>query len=145
MITEVLPCNEEEALELLVEARDWLYKRARLSAAIGGLASVISLLLSLLGPPLLLILGVFSSVALATVTLWLYRGNKELGEDVESFTSALRAGGVSLQDYCDLPLITAVVAFKLKRTGGIASKGESGGKSGRIPSERYQHSLPEMG
>jgi len=137
LITEVLPCDEEEALELLGEARDWLYRRARLSAAVGGLASAISLLLSLLGPPILLVLGVFSSVALAAVTIWLYRGNKGLGGDVEFFASAIQSGAISLQDYCDLPLITAVVAFKLKRTGGIAGKGESRGESCRLPGKGY--------
>ncbi len=142
MITEVLPCERDEAIELLQEAEEWLYRRAKLSAAIGLIATIVSIVVSIFGPIGLVILGVASAIIIAGVTVWLYRGNKNLGDDVCSFKTDLENGVVNIQDYCELPIVTAVVAYKLKRTGKLA--GESQGRGWRVKAyvKRYKHPIP---
>lgn len=126
MITEVLPCDKEEALLLLGEVEDWLVTRARLTLVIGGIAILVSIVFSTLGPLELEAMGALSTILLIIIVVWLYRGNRDLERKIRDFRIGVERGLVNLEDYCDLAVVAAVVAYQLKRVGGnVPSKGSS--------------------
>ena len=120
MITETLPCRREDALSLLDDAISWLGSRARATLAIGGVVVLASLAMGLLGPVELRFMGLASAVLVLAIAWWLYRGNRRLLAQVQDFRAALASGTINLEDYCDIALVTAVVAYHLKRTGSVA-------------------------
>jgi len=130
LITEILPCDKEEALLLLEDVEEWLSSRARFTTILGGIVLLISIIFSISGPVELRVMGIFSTILLVIVILWVYKGNRDLEAKVRDFKTGLRHGVLNLEDYCDIAVVTAVVAYYLKRSGKYApSKGE--GKRGR--------------
>lgn len=129
MITEILPCDKEEALLLLEEVEEWLSSRARFTTILGGIVLLISIVFSISGPVELRVMGIFSTILLVIVIIWVYKGNRDLEAKVRDFKTGLQRGVLNLEDYCDIAVVTAVVAYYLKRTGRYAP-GKSEGKRG---------------
>ncbi|MCE4618045.1 MAG: hypothetical protein F7C37_01220 [Desulfurococcales archaeon] len=130
MITEILPCDKEEAILLLEDVEEWLSSRARFTTILGGIVLLISIIFSISGPVELRVMGIFSTILLVIVILWVYKGNRDLEAKVRDFKTGLQQGVLNLEDYCDIAVVTAVVAYYLKRTGRYAP-GKSEGKRGR--------------
>lgn len=130
MITEILPCDKEEAILLLEDVEEWLSSRARFTTILGGIVLLISIIFSISGPVELRVMGIFSTILLVIVILWVYKGNRDLEAKVRDFKTGLQEGVLNLEDYCDIAVVTAVIAYYLKRTGRYAP-GKSEGKRGR--------------